>query len=406
MAAFQAVQPGATLALAFGRGVGKSYLQRMIWWTQIAREPTRVILLTPSYKQAIDTYARAVQNELRGDWSFLGGEVNKSRWRIEFHNGSWVQFFGAENIQAARGMRCDIVSPDECDDIEINEFEDVCIPWLSEPRSKKIIVATGTPKRGRHGLLHKLFTHEGAFALRATYREAPGQISQEYVEETRRMISPERFAREWEASFEAREGLVYNFDERVHVLRTDEGPWTEVLIGVDWGWEDPGVFVVIGVRGSGKDATAHVIEEIYEQHQPLSWWVNKAKALRETYPRARWFADPSQPAAIDALKRDAGVSIVAGNNKIEDGIAVLGDWFDTSSMLVPGRRRLVVAPKCKSTIRELQTYRRKRDPRDRDRTLETPEDKNNHSCDALRYAMLSRFGKYDPVRGTRNDFIL
>jgi len=50
-------------------------------------------------------------------------------------------------------------------------------------------------------------------------------------------------------------------------------------------------------------------------------------------------------------------------------------------------------------------YRRKRDPRDLDRVLDTPEDRNNHAMDAIRYAIFTRFGTPEPVRGVGEESI-
>jgi phage terminase large subunit len=58
----------------------------------------------------------------------------------------------------------------------------------------------------------------------------------------------------------------------------------------------------------------------------------------------------------------------------------------------PDFARLYVDPSCKNLIREMGLYRKKRDPQNPDGFLEQPEDKNNHACDALRYALVGRFG--------------
>ena len=55
--------------------------------------------------------------------------------------------------------------------------------------------------------------------------------------------------------------------------------------------------------------------------------------------------------------------------------------------------KLYVSPHCENTIKELRTYRRKRDPRDRESFMDAIEDRNNHAMDALRYALFSQFGE-------------
>jgi hypothetical protein len=51
-----------------------------------------------------------------------------------------------------------------------------------------------------------------------------------------------------------------------------------------------------------------------------------------------------------------------------------------------------VAPECRNLLRELGLYRRKRDPHDADRYLEDIEEGNDHTVDALRYAVVGSLG--------------
>lgn len=419
--AFRLVSPGVLLTLVFGRGVGKSFLHRRIWYRLVAEwdgkprpggpsdlRGVRIILLMPSFKQAVDTFASAILAELTGDeWAFLGARLNRTRWRIEFPGGSWIQFFGAENVDSARGMRCDVISCDEADDIEKSSFDAVAIPWLSEPWSLKIRVVSGTPRRGRYGLLYALYSagkeldangnkkHANCHSLHATYRDAPRQVSASYVESVRATMLPQVFDREWLASFDSGDRLVYPFEYDVHVRPfVKSTPITEWLVGVDFGWADAGVFLLCAVRGLGREATIHVVKEIYEHQRVESWWLERAKELKREYQNAKWYADKSQPARIEALRRDAHVNIVPGDNNIYDGVDAVADRLvkrkrqDGSEMV-----RMFVDPSCVNTIREFNLYRRKADPKDKERATDEIEDRDNHAMDSLRYAVFTRFGK-------------
>jgi hypothetical protein len=385
----------------------------------------------PTFKQCVDTHGALLQAELDGRWSFLGGRVNRTRWRVDFPGGSWIQFFGAENADAARGLRCDFVSPDECDDTDQSVFEAIVQPWFSEPWSLGITLASGTPRRGRYGLLYKLWRLgqdgvAGFHSFHATYRDVPENVSQEYVERLRAVTSPELFAREWEANEDAAEGLVYSiFREAFHVRPpVPETRWNEILIGVDHGYEDPGVFVVCGVAGQGKDAAVHVLEEHYRTHKTEEYWVSLAAEVDRRFSvkgtKPRWYADPSQPARIEAIRR-VGCRVEPAANAIDDGVSAVADrlvvrHYNPLSPVCTGcggtgcalcrattdaQARLYVSPECKNTIAEFGEYRRRRDPRNRERVTDDIEDKNNHAMDALRYAIFSRFGA--PPR-TRTEF--
>jgi phage terminase large subunit len=88
------------------------------------------------------------------------------------------------------------------------------------------------------------------------------------------------------------------------------------------------------------------------------------------------------------------VRIEGAENAIDDGVSCVADKFFIRK--VDGREpyaKLYVDPSCKNLIRELGLYRRKRDPRNRERVLDDIQDKDNHAADSIRYALMTRFGK-------------
>ena len=411
-----------TLALAWGRGCGKSWFLRQLCWILVAEhdgrfrdragdEPlkgVRIIWLMPTLVQFKKVHQAAILNELFGKWAALGAKVDRTTWTITFPGGSTIVPFPAAeaNSKGARGMRADVIIADECDDIELGVYDAVAVPWLSEPWSLGLSVLGGTPRRGRHGLLWRMFsmgakgeaaraqatgdTASKFFRVHATYRDVPEIVSPEAVADAKATTLPETFAREWEANFDAGEGLVYPFQPDFHVRSAPTlNLFNEFIVGVDWGWTDPACMLLVGVRGHGQDAEAWVLDELYETQLPDHQLEAKAKSWNFAQ---QFFCDPSQPARIRSLQ--GVVAATKAENDVKGGIARV------ASMMFRRRRegttndfaRLYVAPGCKNLIRELGLYRRKRDPQNPDGFLETPEDKNNHACDALRYALVGRFG--------------
>lgn len=424
--AHRMIQPNTTTCLPWGRGVGKSWFERFNWYEKVAQwdgkfrpgspyPGVRIVLLMPTFKHTVDVHASLLQAELNGQWKFLGGEINRTKWLITFPGGSWIQFFGAKEADSARGLRCDVVTLDECDDIDPSVNDAVVSPWFSEPHSLRIKIASGTPLRGRFGLLYKL--HDlgrrrvtGHHTFHATYRDVPETVSPEYVESIRQTTPPSLFRREWECNFDSAEGLVYGdvFNEAEHVREAPPGTtFSEHIVGVDHGFEDPGVFLRIGVTGSGDDATCYVLDEIYQTKQEESWWVAQAQKWVAEQPRAKWYPDPSRPDRIKALRKQAGCTVPMKDgdkadveNAIEDGVSSVADRL----VLRPGMggqrtARLYISPRCTNLIREFGLYRRRRDPKDKDRILEAIAPGYDHGMDALRYAIHNRFRKPIAKRG-------
>ena len=89
-------------------------------------------------------------------------------------------------------------------------------------------------------------------------------------------------------------------------------------------------------------------------------------------------ADSAQPAMISHVRRK-GMSRIEGAQKgkgsVEDGIQFIRSF-----------KHIYVHPRCKNTLRELNTYSWKVDRLSGD-ILSVPVDANNHWLDALRYAL-------------------
>lgn len=410
------IEPRRTWCLPWGRGVGKSWFLRTVAFLLVAQwrgrmrtdalkpfRGIRIVVLMPTLKQFKDVHGLSYERENDEDWGFLGGKLDRTTWQIRFPDGSWIQPFPAElhNSKRARGLRCDVVLTDETDDIDRDVFEAVARPWFSEPWSLKIRLCGGTPTRGRHGLLwhlHQLGLSSEPSAdryrsLHATYRDAPETVDADEVADAKANSPEATFSREWMCNFDAGEGLVYPFDESFHVKPApDIRTFREIHVGMDHGWVDAGVLLRVGIVGHGRDATAWVFDEWYESECPNHVWDERAQAWRG----ATFWPDPSRPERIADL-RAMGLNVGDTDNEILGGIARVADMmFRRSDEDGPDWARLFVDPKCRNLIRELGLYRRKKHP---DGSFDDkPEDKNNHACDALRYALVGRFGKAQSTR--------
>ncbi len=409
----------------------------------------RITSLAPTLKQWKEINWGGIEEELApaGKWGFLRAKLDRQAGQIRFPGGSLVRPFPASayNARTARGMRTDVLDADELDDIDASVYDSVAVPWLSEPWSLALQLLSGTPTRGRHGLwwrslqagrlgermrsgkmsraealatpsaeailsvLTELPDEEwppqlprdpedatliligGFYSFHATYKDAPETVSPLAVARAKATTPKATFDREWLADPDAGEGLVYPFDESFHV-RTPPvfSAFNEFHVGMDHGWVDPGVLLLIGIQGHGQDATAWVLDEWYETECPNGLWNARAKAWKDDYG-ARFWPDPSRPDRIDDLKR-IGCSIGDTDNNILGGIARVADMlFIRSSESGDRWARLYVAQRCVNTIREFGLYRRKKRA---DGTFDDePEDKNNHAMDGVRYPIVGRFGR-------------
>lgn len=434
--AYRSIKPRTDTNLVWGRGCGKSWFKRFVGWNLVSRydgkrrdrvlaelgwempkdvprgklesqRGIRIVWLMPTLKQFKDVHGDGIKEEL-GQWSFLKGKPNWTDWRINFPGGSWMQPFPAvaHNSKSARGLRCDVVLADEADDIEPGVFGSIVRPWFSEPWSLKYRITGGTPRRGRYGLLyqrHKVgrdASQPRYTSIHATYRDNPEIVDAEEVEDARRNTAPAVFAREWEADFDAAEGLVYGgvYDDTLGGFNVAEPPadlvFNQIIVGGDKGWEDPGCLLLGGVYGHGRDAGLWIIDEIYQQHRTPDWWAQQLKGWTEQYPYSLLYHDPSAPDWIATYKRTTGITARDVDNSIDEGVDAVANLFAPRIVDENGRResRLRIHPRCVNLRRELGLYRRKQDRDDPDLYTDEIVDKHNHSTDALRYMVAGHFG--------------
>lgn len=421
--AFRAVQPGRTVVMALGRGSGKTYLLALLIHVLALQYPgSKIGLIMPSLKQARAVFwtphlLPAYLGPLKGA---ISHRPNMSDLTADYVNGSRLSTWGTENASGIRGQRFDILFSDETDDISPETESSIVEPTLSRSGSRAMVIKAGTYTRGRYGILHRDMQlarsgEPGYFGLTVTSEQSP-QVDQQWLARVKRRINPRTFDREYLCNPDSGEGLVFPHFHEVptecgfsHIIPpiVDHVTWSDVIVGVDWGFEHPGVFLVIGVSGSGRDAVCYVLDEVYASGYTKSWWKDRAKEIRARYPYAKWYADPSRPDEILEFKRDCAINIIGADNSVKEGIDVVADKLATVDYGEDGKRaHLYVCGNCQNTIREFGLYRRRKDPRaskSGEIVFSDEVDKvNDDAIDSLRYALATYFGRTPSYRIDRS----
>ncbi len=196
----------------------------------------------------------------------------------------------------------------------------------------------------------------------------PAELKADLEDDRRR--DPDKFLHVW--------GGHYSLNSEARVFRN----WTiqEFVtpkdaihrFGADWGFAiDPTVLVRCHIDG-------RKLYVDYEVSQ-VGCEIDKTPALFDTIPGARKSmirADSARPETVSYMKRQGFriTQAIKGPGSIEDGVEFLRA-FD-----------IIVHPRCKHVANELTLYAYKVDPHTND-ILPVLDDKNNHTIDALRYAL-------------------
>lgn len=196
----------------------------------------------------------------------------------------------------------------------------------------------------------------------------PAELRADLEDDRRR--DPDKFLHVWQGH--------YSLNSEARVFRNwkveefDTPADAVHRFGADWGFAvDPTVLVRCHIDGR----KLYVDAEAWQ----VGCEIDKTPALFDTIPGSRKFlirADSARPETVSYMKRQGFriIEAIKGPGSIEDGIEFLRS-FD-----------IIVHPRCKKVAEELTLYAYKVDQHTGD-ILPVLDDKNNHTIDALRYAL-------------------
>ncbi len=320
----------------------------------------------PGLKQAIMPHLEAVADELglRRAW-----QHNRADNQITLPNGSSFWLRSADNPESLLGADLAWAWGDEVGLWKRDAYR-YLTGRLRQPGYPHQFFATYTPK-GRNWTFDELGQdRDGLEVIHATSLENPF-VDEDFRERLRREYGEGSpfWRQEVLGEFVTFEGLVYPHFGEQHIGVPAPGlAIVRTVIGVDWGWANPGVMIVVSL-----DAQDHTWarEEVYERERGLDWWIEQGRRLEGVYGRGvGFYCDPSEPANIDAFRR-AGLNAVAANNAVIPGITAVAARINGD--------REHVAPECVNLLSEYRAYSWKRQ---RDGTIKAdePEKIFDHAC--------------------------
>jgi phage terminase large subunit len=431
-------------ALVWGRRSGKSLGIALYTMLKALEKPGNYYIIAPTYTQAKSIYWKDILKVLipnaivkKTDEGELYVEFQQVHYQLETKsilghnidsdhstapNPSTIYLKGANNPDSLRGVSLSGAVLDEFAFFQYGNdtWRKIIRPALADQQGWAIF--SSTPD-GVHNPFYDIvetaktsMEQDGQwYYSHATALDNPYFPKEEWTEakmEYEREGKIDEWVQEWEAKFTTPSSLVYNeFDEDVHVINPQLIPRENVTfaIGMDFGLKDPfaAVFVVID-----KDDNWYVYDEIYLPDLP----VDKIASVLHTKMGDQYFTriigDSAGATEIASLKsKNLGDQRVwvkpakKGKDSIRGGIRQVKTKLYIRE--ATGKPKLFVGRNCKSLIREFQSYKRLRDAWGE--VSETPEDKNNHLMDALRYLVLDHTSGaalpkkakkiYDPATG-------
>ena len=305
-----------------------------------------------------------------------------SAHRFEYANGSILAYGGMADEAQREQIRSigqqgglDIAWLEEANRFTQDDFNEIIARMRGRAAPWRQIILTTNPDAWTHWINQRLILGHGSTLYLSQASDNPTNPD-DYANTLDSLTGIMR-VRLRDGIWRQAQGVVYDeWNPALH-LADSPGPWKRAFAGVDEGYTNPAVILVIGEDG---DSRKHAVAEFYAARVLQDDLVAQAVALAAAHNIETFYADPSAAGLIAAL-RAANLRVIEANNDVTDGISTV------KSQLRPagdGRPRLTFSELCVNTLREIETYAWDETTL---RIKETPIKSNDHAMDALRYAL-------------------
>ena len=301
---------------------------------------------------------------------FVDDRFNKSLLKYEFANGSFIEFFSADDSSKLRGARRDILYINECNNIQFDAYNELSI------RTKKEIYLDFNP--ANEFWVHTELKHDSdADFIILTYKDNEGldEGIVQQIEKNRLKAKTSTYWDNWWRVYG--EGKIGQLQGAVFTNYTiiDRIPEEARLIGIglDFGYSaDPTAIIEIYTYNNQR-----ILNEKAYQTKMLNSDI--AQILPVSVPIV---ADSAEPKSIEEIRRQKHGILIKGATKGKDSINYGID--------VMQRQDYLVTKSSTNLIKELRSY-----CWDTDKTgkrLNKPIDTFNHGIDAIRYHEMDTLG--------------
>jgi len=363
-------------------------------------------VVAPTYSHT-DFQIREIMEVLGGRESPLVLEYTPSKYRLWLKGGILVEMKSAERPKRLVAAGLHGVWVDEAARVKGDTWDDNVRPALTEYGGWALFTTTplGTAnwfyqdiwKKSPDGPGETNDDYGSVKFHTADNTAVPG--IREEVAKAREELPDAIFRRNYKADVHAFKGKVYTefLGEAPHVVkRVPHSAFVRKIGGIDWGFSNPGVLLEIGIDAEG---TWWVVREHYHSEllkKPADdeaagrTWKSIFEAAHGRGVSVMW-ADPSEPETIESFRKES-LPVRPGRNAVNPGIDAVASMLHAG----PDGPNLRIHERCEHLISELSSYKWQDDK-------DKPVKENDHTCDALRYAVfteLRRGGGIDAL----NDF--
>jgi phage terminase large subunit len=305
------------------------------------------------------------------DWTnnFNPNNFNKSNLTYTFSNGSYIEFFSADQPDKLRGARRDVLFINECNNVTFESYQQLSI------RTNKFIYLDYNPTN--EFWVHKeLINQPDTDFIILTYKDNEA-LQPSIVKEIEKAKEKAKTSSYWDnwwkvyglGQIGSLEGVIFTNWQQIDNIPPDA---RLIGYGLDFGYTNDPTAVVEVYKWNDK----RILNEIvYEKG------LSNSQIAKRITTKLPCYCDSAEPKSIDELKKN-GVSAYAvtkGADSIKYGINLIQE------------NEYLVTSKSLNFISELRKYAWDKDKRTGE-TLNKPIDDYNHLCDAWRYHEMMTLG--------------
>lgn len=300
---------------------------------------------------------------------YFDERFNKSLLRYEFGNGSYIEFFSADDSSKLRGARRDILYINECNNIEFESYNELAI------RTKREVFLDFNPAN-EFWVHTELKDEPDTDFLILTYKDNEAldkRIVREIEKNRLKGLTSSYWANWWNVyglgEMGSLQGVVFSNWKQIDTIPTE----ARLLgYGVDFGYTADPTSIVEVYNYNGQ----RILNEICYQTGLVNTEI--AKKLQKNIIA---YADSAEPKSIEEIRRTGQLikGVTKGLDSVNFGIQIMQS------------QEYLVTSQSTNLIKELRSY-----CWDKDRSgkqINKPIANYNHAIDAVRYHEMESLGK-------------
>jgi phage terminase large subunit len=306
---------------------------------------------------------------MKSGFRYVDKRFNKSLLRYDFDNGSYIEFFSADDSSKLRGARRDILYINECNNIEFEAYNELAI------RTKREIYLDFNPAN-EFWVHTELKNEPDTDFVVLTYKDNEALdkgIVREIEKNRLKGLTSSYWANWWNVyglgEMGSLQGVVFSNWKQIDTIPTE----ARLLgYGVDFGYTADPTSIIEVYTYNGQ----RILNEICYQTGLVNTEI--AKKLQKNIIT---YADSAEPKSIEEIRRTGQLikGVTKGLDSVNFGIQIMQS------------QEYLVTSQSTNLIKELRSY-----CWDKDRSgkqINKPIANYNHAIDAVRYHEMESLGK-------------